>query len=56
MPLPHDVAPVLTQPHLVIEIVSPDDEASAMLQKVTDYGKLASFRRSIRPARRAREL
>jgi len=39
MPLPHEVTSVLTQPHLVIEIVSPDDEASELLQKIADYAE-----------------
>jgi Uma2 family endonuclease len=37
--LPHEVTSVLTQPHLVIEIVSPDDEASERLQKIADYAE-----------------
>jgi Uma2 family endonuclease len=39
MALPHEVTAVLTQPHLVIEIVSPDDEASELLQKIADYAE-----------------
>jgi Uma2 family endonuclease len=35
--LPHEVTRVLTQPDLVIEILSPDDEASDMLVKIADY-------------------
>jgi Uma2 family endonuclease len=35
--LPHRVTPVLIQPDLVIEIVSPDDEVSEMLAKIADY-------------------
>jgi Uma2 family endonuclease len=35
--LPHTVTPVLTQPDLVIEILSPDDEASDTLIKIADY-------------------
>lgn len=37
MALPHEVTPVLTHPHLVIEILSPDDEAGDMLAIVADY-------------------
>lgn len=37
--LPHPVAPVLTQPDLVIEVVSPDDTASEMLAKLADYAE-----------------
>jgi Uma2 family endonuclease len=39
MPLPYEVTPVLRQPHLVIEIVSPDDEFSEMLEKIADYAE-----------------
>jgi Uma2 family endonuclease len=35
--LPHKVTPVLDQPDLAIEIVSPDDEAAGMLSKIADY-------------------
>jgi Uma2 family endonuclease len=35
--LPHDIARILTQPDLVIEIVSPDDEVQEMLTKIGDY-------------------
>src|ERR1017187_4410943 len=34
--LPHEVAPVLVRPDLVIEIVSPDDTIPEMLIKVGD--------------------
>ena len=38
MALPYHSEPVLTTPpHLVIEILSPDDEAADMLAKVSDY-------------------
>jgi Uma2 family endonuclease len=37
MALPHEITPVLHQPHLVTEVVSPDDEVSQMLVKVADY-------------------
>ena len=37
MALPHEVTSVLTRPHLVIEVVSPDDEPSEMLAKIADY-------------------
>jgi Uma2 family endonuclease len=38
MALPYRSEPVLTTPpHLVIEIVSPDDDAADMLSKVADY-------------------
>jgi Uma2 family endonuclease len=37
MALPHQVTSTLTCPHLVIEILSPDDEAGEMLTKVADY-------------------
>jgi len=38
MALPYHSEPVLTTPpHLVIEIVSPDDEAADLLAKVSDY-------------------
>jgi Uma2 family endonuclease len=35
--LPHEATPVLLRPDLVIEIVSPDDSAAEMLEKVGDY-------------------
>jgi Uma2 family endonuclease len=35
--LPHQVTPVLQQPDLAIEIVSPDDDISDMLVKIGDY-------------------
>ena len=35
--LPHQRMPVLTQPDLVIEILSPDDESSGTLDKIADY-------------------
>jgi Uma2 family endonuclease len=35
--LPHQVTPILTQPDLAIEIVSPDDEVPEMLAKIGDY-------------------
>jgi Uma2 family endonuclease len=35
--LPHQVTPVLLQPDLVIEVVSPDDEVAEMLAKIGDY-------------------
>lgn len=35
--LPHQITPVLEQPDLVIEIVSPDDEAADLLDKMADY-------------------
>jgi Uma2 family endonuclease len=35
--LPHTVTPVLQCPDLAIEIVSPDDSASEMLIKISDY-------------------
>ncbi len=35
--LPHEVTPVLVKPDLAIEIVSPDDAVSDMLEKVGDY-------------------
>ena len=35
--LPHEVTPILRQPDLVIEIVSPDDEVPEMLTKIGDY-------------------
>ena len=38
MALPYHSEPVLTKPpHLVVEILSPDDEAADMLAKVSDY-------------------
>ena len=35
--LPHKVEPVLTRPDLAIEIISPDDEPSDMLFRISDY-------------------
>jgi Uma2 family endonuclease len=35
--LPHQVTPILTQPDLAIEIVSPDDEVPEMLTKIGEY-------------------
>lgn len=35
--LPHQVTPILRQPDLAIEIVSPDDEVPEMLTKIGDY-------------------
>jgi Uma2 family endonuclease len=35
--LPHRNTPVLVQPDLVIEVVSPDDEPVEMLEKIADY-------------------
>jgi Uma2 family endonuclease len=35
--LPHEITPVLVQPDLVIEIVSPDDQPVEMLEKIGDY-------------------
>ena len=35
--LPHERTPILIQPDLAIEIVSPDDELSEMLAKIGDY-------------------
>ena len=35
--LPHQVTPILTQPDLAIELVSPDDEVPEMLTKIGDY-------------------
>ena len=35
--LPHQVTPILTQPDLAIEIVSPDDEIPEMSAKIGDY-------------------
>ena len=35
--LPHQVTPILRQPDLAIEVVSPDDEAAEMLTKIGDY-------------------
>ncbi|MBI2680036.1 MAG: Uma2 family endonuclease [Candidatus Solibacter usitatus] len=37
MALPYEVAPVLRGPHLVIEILSPDDTGADTLTKITDY-------------------
>jgi len=35
--LPYEVTPILHQPDLVIEIVSPDDQVSEMLERIGDY-------------------
>ncbi len=35
--LPHEKTPILVRPDLVIEIVSPDDRAVEMLEKIGDY-------------------
>jgi Uma2 family endonuclease len=35
--LPHTRTPVLTQPDLVIEILSPDDEPGEIIEKIADY-------------------
>jgi Uma2 family endonuclease len=35
--LPHQVTPILRQPDLAIEVVSPDDDAAEMLTKIADY-------------------
>ena len=35
--LPHHATPILIQPDLVIEVVSPDDEVPEMLTKIGDY-------------------
>jgi len=35
--LPYHKTPVLVSPDLVIEIVSPDDDATEMLEKIADY-------------------
>ena len=35
--LPHEITPVLTRPDLVIEILSPEDEAADTLEKIGDY-------------------
>jgi Uma2 family endonuclease len=35
--LPHQATPILRQPDLAIEVVSPDDEAAEMLTKIGDY-------------------
>jgi Uma2 family endonuclease len=35
--LPHHVTPVLRQPDLAIEVISPDDEPADMLAKIDDY-------------------
>lgn len=35
--LPHEVTPILICPDLVIEVLSPDDEAGEMLAKIADY-------------------
>lgn len=42
MPLPYQPEPVFTQPpHLVIEILSPDDRSGDVLERVADYLKFA---------------
>ena len=35
--LPHEITPILTRPDLVIEVLLPDDRASDMLTKISDY-------------------
>lgn len=35
--LPYDETPILVRPDLVIEIISPDDEPTDILEKVADY-------------------
>lgn len=35
--LPYKVAPILTRPDLVVEILSPDDQVTEMLEKIGDY-------------------
>lgn len=35
--LPHEITPVLTQPDLAIEILSPDDDTADTLARVSDY-------------------
>jgi Uma2 family endonuclease len=35
--LPHEIAPVLEQPDLVIEVLSPDDDPAEVLTKVGEY-------------------
>jgi len=35
--LPHKVTPIIEKPDLAIEIVSPDDRPSEMLEKIADY-------------------
>ena len=35
--LPYEVAPILTRPDLVVEILSPEDQVTEMLEKVGDY-------------------
>ena len=35
--LPHPVTPILEQPDLVIEILSPDDRPGGMLERISDY-------------------
>ena len=35
--LPHNVSPILERPDLAIEIVSPDDRFSSVLEKVAEY-------------------
>ncbi len=35
--LPHEVSPILERPDLAIEIVSPDDRFSSVLEKVAEY-------------------
>ena len=35
--LPHQITPVLVQPDLAIEVISPDDEPTDMLFRISDY-------------------
>jgi Uma2 family endonuclease len=35
--LPHEKAPILIRPDLVIEILSPDDKPAEVLEKIADY-------------------
>ena len=35
--LPHRITPILVQPDLAIEIMSPDDRTAEMLEKIGDY-------------------
>jgi len=37
--LPHAVTPILERPDLVIEVLSPDDRPSDLLEKIVDYQK-----------------
>ena len=37
VPLPYKVSPILEKPDLAIEIVSPDDRFSSVLEKVAEY-------------------